>query len=313
MALAGLLAAAGGCSSNAGDAADSTTETSTAKQSIHTVFLIVLENHDWSSIQGSKSAPYINGTLLPKASYALNYQGVPGLHPSEPNYIWLEAGDNLGITNDKDPDDNHRSTTDHLVSQLTRAGLDWRSYQENTNGKECPLDGTLFISKYAPRHNPMVYFDDVTGGGDEHSATCIEHVRPFGELAQDLRTGHVAAYNFITPNLCHDMHGQVISCLFDDLVKDGDTWLAGTIPTIEASEAYKNGGAIFITFDENEGGTAPIGMVVLSPFAKGHGYTNTIPYTHSSTLRTIEDIFGVPHLRHAAESNDLSDLFKSFP
>ena len=39
-----------------------------------------------------------------------------------------------------------------------------------------------------------------------------------------------------------------------------------------------------------------------------------IQYTHSSTLRTIEGIFGVmPLLGDAANATDLSDLFASFP
>src|SRR5206468_2820499 len=53
---------------------------------IHTVFLILMENHDWSSIRGSQSAPYINDILLPIASHAEQYYNPPGVHPSEPNY-----------------------------------------------------------------------------------------------------------------------------------------------------------------------------------------------------------------------------------
>src|SRR5207302_5102044 len=53
---------------------------------IQTVFVILMENHNWSSVSGSASAPYLNGTLLPQAAYALNYQNPPGLHPSLPNY-----------------------------------------------------------------------------------------------------------------------------------------------------------------------------------------------------------------------------------
>ena len=55
-------------------------------------------------------------------------------------------------------------------------------------------------------------------------------------------------------------------------------------------------------------------MVVLSPAARGHGYSNTIPYTHSSLLRTLEEIFGVrPLLGGAANATDLGDLFRTFP
>jgi len=39
-----------------------------------------------------------------------------------------------------------------------------------------------------------------------------------------------------------------------------------------------------------------------------------IHYTHSSTLRTVQEIFGVtPMLRDAANATDLRDLFVSFP
>jgi len=55
-------------------------------------------------------------------------------------------------------------------------------------------------------------------------------------------------------------------------------------------------------------------MIVLSRDAKGGGYSNTILYTHSSTLRTLEEIFGVtPLLGDAANATDLRDLFKTFP
>jgi trimethylamine:corrinoid methyltransferase-like protein len=44
------------------------------------------------------------------------------------------------------------------------------------------------------------------------------------------------------------------------------------------------------------------------------GYTNSIHYTHSSTLRTIEEIFSItPLLGDASKATDLSDLFKKFP
>jgi hypothetical protein len=96
---------------------------------ITTVFLIVMENHNWSAIYQRSSAPYINKTLLPMASYAQRYDNPPGVHPSEPNYLWLEAGTNFGIANDRDPQVNHQSTDAHLVTLLTQADISWKSYQ----------------------------------------------------------------------------------------------------------------------------------------------------------------------------------------
>ncbi len=275
----------------------------TSGHAITTVFVIVMENHNWSSIQGNRSAPYINNSLLPIASSTQEYYNPPGVHPSEPNYLWLEAGTDFGITNDDDPADNHQSATSHLVTLLTQAGISWKAYQEDIDGTTCPLTRT---GLYAPKHNPMVFFDDVTDNNDPRSAGCIAHVRPYGELAADLRNDTAARYNFITPNLCNDMH--------DCSVRTGDTWLSHAVPQILDSPAYRRGGAIFITWDEGAGGDGPIGMIVLSPAAKGGGYTNAIHYTHSSTLRTIQEIFGVrPLLGDAANATNLRDLFNVFP
>ena len=91
-----------------------------------TVFIILMENHNWSSINGNTTdAPYIN-SLLPMASYCDQYYNPPGIHPSEPNYLWLEAGTNFGILNDNSVASNHQSTTNHFVTQLKNAGISWK-------------------------------------------------------------------------------------------------------------------------------------------------------------------------------------------
>jgi phospholipase C len=270
-----------------------------------------MENHNWSQIDASPSAPYINKVLLPQASHAEQYYTPQGNHPSEPNYLWLEAGTNFGITNDAGPSANHQSTTAHLVTLLDDNGTLWKSYQEGISGKVCPLESS---DLYAPKHNPMVFFDDVTGGANLNFHYCISHERPYGELEADLQNDSMARYNFISPDLCHDMHDSS-RCDTSDAIKNGDDWLSSEVPKILNSRAYKDGGALFITWDEGAGDSdGPIGMIVLSPYAKGDGYSNSVHYTHSSTLRTMQEIFGVtPFLRAAADSNDLSDLFRTFP
>jgi hypothetical protein len=270
----------------------------------------MMENHNWSDIQNNPSAPYINQTLLPQASYALEYYNPPGNHPSEPNYLWLEAGTSFGVQNDDSPRSNHQSAKDHLVTYLDLASFSWKAYQEGISGKVCPLTDK---GLYAPKHNPMVYFDNVTNSNDPNSAYCIAHERPYSELQADLKSNAQAQYNFITPNLCNDMHNSD-GCPSTDEVKNGDTWLSEQIPMIMGSQAYQQGGVIFIIWDESENGDHPIGMIVLSPFAKGGGYSNSIHYTHSSTLRTVEEIFNLtPLLGDASNATDLSDLFSQFP
>jgi phosphatidylinositol-3-phosphatase len=279
---------------------------------IKTVWVIVMENQDWSSIKGSKFAPYINQTLLPQASHAEQYFNPPNNHPSLPNYIWMEAGTNFGIADDHSPLANHQSSSQHLVTLLKNrpeGGEAWRAYEENISGKGCPLFDKY---PYVVKHNPFVYFDDVTNRKDPDFAYCVAHVRPFEELAKDLANNSVARYNFITPNICDDMHD---SCSpLHNQVAQGDTWLAKYLPEILNSQAYRDGGAVFITWDEAERADGPIGMIVLSRLAKGNGYGNAIHYDHGALLRTLEEIFGVtPYLGNAATQPDLKDLFSVFP
>lgn len=93
------------------------------------------------------------------------------------------------------------------------------------------------------------------------------------------------------------------------------------MPLITESAEYKEGGALFIVWDEAEDSgkkfsDGPIGILLLSPFAKGGGkreYSNQIHYDHSSTLKTLQEIFHVEPLLGAAadpETKDLSDLFR---
>lgn len=263
---------------------------------IQTVFVIVMENHDWSDIKGNPAAPYVN-SLLDRGAHAEAYTNPPGVHPSLPNYLWLEAGQDFGIRNDNGPASNHQGTTNHLVTLLEQAGVSWKAYQEDISGAGCPLGD---IGQYAVKHNPFVYFDDVTGGNNPAAARCVAHVRPYAELAADLQRGTTARYNFITPNLCHDMHDCGIAV--------GDSWLSTEVPRIMASSAYQHA-VVFITFDESAHGDSPIAMIALSPYARV-GYANAVPYTHSSTLRTIQEIFGVtPLLGDARNAVDLGDLF----
>jgi len=299
---------------------EDTPDAATALHHIKTVFLIVMENHNWTgggsnNIKGNAEAPYINYTLLPTASYAQNYNNPPGNHPSLPNYLWLEAGTNFKIHGDGPPAQHSQATHNHLVKLLENAGISWRSYDENISGTNCPLtnqgakdsNGNQF---YQVHHNPFVYFDDQTNNGSATSSTCIAHIRPFSGFAHDLAANTVARYNFIVPNLCDDMHD---SC-GGSPIAHGDAWLKRNVPLILSSSAYRSGGVLIITWDEAAAGDGPIPLIVLSPFAKGNHFSNSTHYTHGSTLRTLQEIFGVyPFLQDAAAETDLRSLFSVFP
>jgi phosphatidylinositol-3-phosphatase len=301
---------------------------------VKTVWVILMENHNWTGnnagaafgapdLKGNPLAPYINGTLLNSSAHAEQYFNPPGNHPSQPNYLWLEAGTNFGVLADTQPGQPQIYTDQHLVKLLENAGISWKAYAEPDFGSPvfdiCPLDFTFFDVE----HLAFVYFNDINDGLNPQSAECRAHVRPYYELPTDLANHTSAGYNFITPNLCHDGHEDVSPCsAFEsaDNTLRSDTWLKQNVPLILESAEYQEGGALFIIWDEAEDSgkfsDGPIGMFLLSPFAKGGGkkaYSNSIHYDHSSTLKTLEEIFGVAPLLGAAadrQINDLSDLFK---
>lgn len=369
------------------------------------VFVIALENHNWTqptTVSGgiepifqNPNAPFINslvsGTatafvdgqivnISKQVSYATAYHNVLAtqsgnnahIHPSEPNYLWAEAGTNFGILNDDDPfadnPPNSQSSTQHLSGLLQKAGRTWKSYQEDTdlmtsNGKlinlplpenqwTVPLVGLsgkfgpgIYLNayndsiqyNYAPKHNPMVFFNDTNGG---NNATTTNRLRknyaPLQQLAFDLANDCVADYNWITPDQFNDQHSALTGG-FAGLTGDssqifaGDNALSRLVPMIMASRAYKDGGVIILWWDESEeDGEAndnpddlnhTIGEIVISPLAheneNGLPYAGGINYSHSSDLRTMQEVFHVkasggnsPYLGDAANANDLSDLFQ---
>ncbi len=278
------------------------------------VFVITMENHDARSIVGnSADASYLNGTLLARYASASHYTDVlPISVLSEPHYIWMEAGTNAfadhTFGDDSEPSaSNSTSSSEHLVTQIEAAGggLDWRSYQEGLDDKTgaCPIHGSGF---YQPKHDPFVFFHDVSG--DPPSATnlhCAQHHAPLDALAGDLAHGRVPRYVFITPNLCHDMHGQS-GCPDTNTIRAGDQWLASALPAL-IDFANAHDGVIFIVWDEGEKSTTTPFLAIGPRVVPGR--VSAVQYSHSSLLKSIEEILDLPVLPAVASSEDFADLF----
>ena len=318
--------------------------------SIGDVFVIPLENHDFTQpssyttqqqIQGNTAAPFINSLITPgnpnaaDVSYATNYTNTgTGVHPSEPNYIWSEAGTNYNpststtITSDSDPsaaNKNIFTAVPHLTGLMNSAGVSWKNYQEDyqisgsgagvtasgtlPNGGTNPYNGSTLYS-YAPKHDPMTFFSD----------TATQNLNPISQLATDLNNNTVGRYNWITPDLYNDMHTALSSGFTyhgthytgdQAAVAQGDNFLSILIPQIEASNAFKLNGTIIIWDDETEGGDTTnytIPEIVISPLARGNAYASSVALNHSSDTKTMQEIFqlGATYLNNAIPSSEYS-------
>jgi phosphatidylinositol-3-phosphatase len=266
-----------------------------------TVFTIVMENHSADAIFGNKDAPFING-LAAKYAVAAKYHD-SYVHPSEPNYIWMVAGQNFGILNDDDPNANQTiASTSHLADQLEAAGLTWKSYQESM-GEPCGLKSH---GLYAAKHDPFIYFSDINGWDGkafQPSPRCQAHVVDYSQLDADIASGNVPSYVFITPNMIDDMH--------DGSVADGDAWLSREVPKIMATDAYKNGGVLFLTWDEGTSQTDDPPFLAISPNAKPR-YVSQTDYDTSSFLKTVQSMLGVETLPCVLQPDGVSTMADLF-
>src|SRR5262249_44887154 len=133
------------------------------------------------------------------------------------------------------------------------------------------------------------------------------------QLAADLAGGDLPAFAFVTPNLVHDMH--------DGSVADGDRWLARNLPAVLDSPAYRQATtAIFITWDEGEGGTSDhcasnvsdagchVATIVVSP-STARGTKSGVLFNHYSLLGTAEQLLRLPRLGLAAAKPTMTQAF----
>jgi len=277
------------------------------------VIVIAMENHDANQIYNDPvNAPYIH-SLVETYAHAENFDDeLPLEIPSEGHYVWMEAGTHRfsdALFDDDSPPSASASTgsNQHLVRQLKNSdtGLSWMTYQEGMNEQTgaCPIRSSGF---YVPKHNPFIFFRDVSGDPPARDTPyCAAHHKPYSSLQADL-AGELASYVFITPDECHDMHGQR-GCPEENPIRTGDKWLKSELPPLIAY-AEQHEAVIFITFDEGSS-SAKMPFIAVGTMVKPH-YAGTERYSHSSQLRTVERILGLPPLPAVANSNDLSDLFK---
>ncbi len=239
------------------------------------VVLIVMENRSYQSIIGSSAAPYVNH-LADLCGLATNYQAVA--HPSLPNYIALTSGSTQGIVNDSGPAANPVSAP----SIFSLLGTGWRSLEESMPSN-CSQQTS---GEYAVKHNPAAYYPGIIG---ECRAQDVVLQSP---------PNISAAFTFITPNLCHDMH--------DCSTAAGDSWLSSEVPQLLSAPEYRSGQtAIFITWDESDGATQQVPTLVIAPSVPA-GARVGVAYNHFSLLRSVEELLNLtPLLGGAASSTSM--------
>jgi hypothetical protein len=322
---------------------------------INHLFIIVLENENAEDTYAANPpAPYLANTMRAEGAFIPNYFGIG--HQSLDNYLALISGQPPNLTTQSDcliytnftaltTEANgvavgqgcvYPTSVQTIANQMETSGRTWRSYNQDMaagaalgEATTCrhptigAYDQTQMASKtnqYAARHDPFVYFHSITD-----YETCNRNVVDLSRLPQDLKSLATSPeYAFITPDLCADGHDATCA---DEVSKGGfegiNAFLEEWVPKIKASAAYKDHGAIMVTFDESEsgaesccnepigpntinnGGPQPgngggrVGAVIDSPCIKP-GTETQLSYNHYSALRWMEDNWGLAHLADAS-------------
>jgi len=243
------------------------------------VVIVMEENHSFSEIIGSSSAPFINSLAQQGALFT---QSFAVEHPSQPNYLDLFSGSNQGVTDDTCP---HTFSTENLASELAAAGLSFTGFSE-----DLPSAGSTVCTSgaYAEKHAPWVNFTNVPTTANQ----------PFTSFPTDFTT--LPTISFVIPNLNDDMH--------DGTIAQGDTFLQQHLNSyIQFAQAHNS--LLIVTWDEDDNSASnQIPTIFVGPMVKQGQFTETI--NHFNVLRTLEDLYGLTHVGSAASATAISDVWK---
>jgi hypothetical protein len=205
-----------------------------------------------------------------------------------------------------------------FADQLVGARLKWHAYMEGMTDETGQPDNcvqpepdaadTPTAGGYAARLNPFVHFHSLLDLGD-----CAENDVPLTELERDLRkTETTPNFSYISPNLCNaGLSGQCPAGAPDGAAS-ADAFLAGVVPKILASPAYRKDGLLIVAFGQINPGApvdpaAPaadpleVGGLALSRFL-APGATDAAAHNPYSLLRSFEDLFDLSPLGAAGGS-----------
>jgi hypothetical protein len=240
--------------------------------------VVIFENEDAENVVGSSDAPYL--TSLARSGATLTNAHAE-THPSQPNYLALFSGSTQGVDDDSCP------TTlkgPNLAAQLQAAGKTFVGYSE-----DLPRAGYTGCDAgdYARKHNPWVNFPKLPASVNQ----------PHSALPADFSA--LPTVSFVVPNLCNDMH--------DCGVAAGDSWARDNL-TDYVAWAHENNSLLVVTFDEDSGSSDNhIATMLAGPMVKRGPSDQWID--HYSLLRTMEDMYGLPPLGHAADAEPLTGVW----
>jgi phosphatidylinositol-3-phosphatase len=289
LAAAGIGAITVACSDNG-----SVTNTNVATGKVKHVWVITLENENYSTTFGAGTkSPYLAKTLTAQGALLSGYYGTG--HVSLDNYVSMLSGqpgtpqtvsDCITYADFKQMNTTFQdqlpvgsgcvypASVKTLPDQLTAKGLTWKGYMGdmgNDPARESatcghPALNTTDLTQTAEAPSAAVPLGDQYATRHNpfmyfhsiiDSPSCQSNVVNLDKnLANDLASASTTAnFNFITPSLCDDGHDAPCVDGRPGGLVSADAFLQKWIPIITASPAYQADGLIIINFDESSYGS----------------------------------------------------------
>ncbi len=241
------------------------------------VVIVVEENRDFSQVIGSRAAGFIN-SLVADTKAALFTQSYALTHPSQPNYLMLFSGSDQGVKNDRVPSGLPFSSV-NLGASLIESGKSFTGYSEDLPYAD--FNGEVY-GAYARKHNPWVNWQDSPIRGIPASANL-----PLTEFPAEYDS--LPTVSFVIPNQDNEMHNGADP----EAISRADNWLRDHLSGyIQWAKSHNS--LFILTFDEGrDRGNNQILTLFVGEMVRGGKYGAGI--NHYSVLRTVEEMFGLPH------------------
>lgn len=297
------------------------------------IVVVVEENHGSYQIKGSPNAPYEN-SLFQQGLYYANSHGTD--HDSQPNYLELFAGENLGIhgvapvgsqryptgltaakcaasqycQDGLNNSDNQNAPLPfngtNLYTSLTAAGKAFAGYSQSqpTDG----FTGNSFGGRlYRQKHNPWAQYQGAPG-----NVTAAQNLT-FADF-QNTSFASLPNVSFVVPDQYHDDHDTVCTdglpgptCTDATTIQNGDNWLQANIdPYLQWAKMHNS--LLVVTYDENDYDFSynnPISTVILGASDLVQPGVNTAYVNHYDLLKYFETVNGGACTNLACTTNGL--------
>ena len=242
------------------------------------VVVVIFENKSYSQIIGSSSDSFINSLADSGALFTKFYAKV---HPSQPNYVILFSGQQMGVTDDFQPKGTPFSTP-NLGAAMIAARLKFMGFAEGLPYVGYSGDSS---GKYVRKHCPWVNWQALAPNGIDSILS-----RPFSDFPAKFST--LPDFCFVIPNLDNDMH--------DGTINAGDVWLKKNISAY-AAWAKKNNSLLVITFDEdNMKEKNRIPTIFYGAKVVTGKYNDSL--NHYNLLATFQSMYGLKPFGDSAKS-----------